>query len=81
MKALFEWGHKNFIMEAEDAAEIVKLIHQYGTEIYKHESGWGDRKEEHYVYEPTPTELGQVELTFLTDELYALGKLKGRPEK
>ena len=34
MKVLFPFDGKDFIMEASDAAELVRLIHSKGGEVY-----------------------------------------------
>jgi hypothetical protein len=33
------------------------------------------------VYETTPRDLGEMSFKMITDELYGMGKLKGRPQE
>jgi len=80
MKVLFEWGNKNFIMEPEQASEIIQLIHRYSKEVFEHKRNWKDKTETDHVYSITPAELGVLPMQFITDELYGLGKIMGRPE-
>ena len=58
MRVLFEFDGKNFVMSANDAAEIVRLIHSHGAEIYEHKTNWRTKEESHHVYNLNPTEQG-----------------------
>ena len=81
MKVLFEFDDKKFVMDAESAGEIVSLIHSRGAEIYEHKTSWRTKEESHHVYNLNPTEVGTMRLQFITEELYGMGKLKGRPQE
>ena len=79
MKVLFEFDDKKFVMDAESAGEIVKLIHARGAELYEHKTNWRSKEQSYHVYETTPRDLGEMSFKMITDELYGMGKLKGRP--
>ena len=81
MKVLFEFDDKKFVMDAESAGEIVSLIHSRGAEIYEHKTNWRSKEESYHVYETTPRDLGEMSFKMITDELYGMGKLKGRPQE
>tara|TARA_R110002096_G_scaffold96933_1_gene216059 strand:+ start:58 stop:306 length:249 start_codon:yes stop_codon:yes gene_type:complete len=81
MKVLFEFDDKKFVMDAESAGEIVKLIHARGTEVYEHKTNWRSKEQSYHVYETTPRDLGEMSFKMITDELYGMGKLKGRPQE
>ena len=81
MKVLFEFDDKKFVMDAESAGEIVSLIHSRGAEIYEHKTSWRTKEESHHVYTPTTAEIGGFRFLMISDELYGMGKLKGRPQE
>ena len=81
MKVLFEFDDKKFVMDAESAGEIVSLIHSRGAEIYEHKTSWRTKEESHHVYNLNPTEVGTMRMQFITEELYGMGKLNGKPEE
>ena len=81
MKVLFEFDDKKFVMDAESAGEIVSLIHSRGAEVYEHKTNWRTKEESYHVYETTPRDLGEMSFQMITDELYGMGKLKGRPQE
>ena len=81
MKVLFEFDDKKFVMDAESAGEIVSLIHAHGSEVYEHKTNWRSKEESYHVYETTPKDLGEMSFKMITDELYGMGKLKGRPQE
>ena len=81
MKVLFEFDGKQFVMDAESASEIVSLIHARGAELYEHKTSWRNKEESYHVYPATPRELGEMSFKMITDELYGMGKLKGRPQE
>jgi hypothetical protein len=82
MKAIIELQNRKHVMTPEQAAEVIALIHHYGTEVYTTKTEYGVKPyvTHHHVYELTPTELGTGELPYLTDAMYGMAKLKGRPE-
>jgi hypothetical protein len=81
MKVLFEFDDKKFVMDAESAGEIVNLIHARGAELYEHKTNWRSKEQSYHVYETTPNDLGEMSFKMITDELYGMGKLKGRPQE
>lgn len=81
MKALFDFDGKQFVMDAESAGEIVALIHARGAEVYERRRNWRSKEESHHVYPANPTELGEITFKMITDELYGMGKLTGRPQE
>jgi hypothetical protein len=81
MKVLFEFDSKRFVMDSESAGEIVSLIHARGAEIYEHKKDYRTKEESHHVYNLNPAEIGTVRMNFITEELYGMGKLKGRPKE
>jgi len=81
MRVLFEFDGKNFVMSASDAAEIVRLIHSHGAEIYEHKTSWRTKEESHHVYSLNPAEVGTMRMQFITEELYGMGKLNGKPKE
>jgi hypothetical protein len=81
MKVLFEFDDKRFVMDAESAGEIVNLIHARGAELYEHKTSWRSKEESYHVYETTPRDLGEMNFKMITDELYGMAKLKGRPQE
>ena len=54
MKVLFEFDDKQFVMDAESAGEIVKLIHSRGAEIYEHKTTGVAKEESYHVYDGYP---------------------------
>lgn len=80
MKVLFEFDGKQFVMDPESAAEIVTLIHARGLEVYEHKREWRTKADTYHVYPTTTKEIGEMNFKMITDELYGMGKLKGRPE-
>ena len=81
MRVLFEFDDKKFVMDAGSAAEIVRMIHSYGAEVYEHKTNWRTKEESHHVYNLNPAEVGTMRMQFITDELYGMGKLNGKPEE
>ena len=81
MKVLFEFDGKQFVMDAESAGEIVNLIHARGAEVYEHKTNWRSKEESYHVYPTTPRELGEMSFKMITDELYGMGKLAGKPQE
>lgn len=81
MRVLFEFDDKKFVMDAESASEIVRMIHSYGAEVYEHKTNWRTKEESHHVYNLNPAEVGTMRMQFITDELYGMGKLNGKPEE
>jgi hypothetical protein len=80
MRALIELNGRKHILTMKQAEEVITLIHSYGAEVYESRKDWNTKTVQHYIYEVSPTELGTGDITFLTDALYGMGKLKGRPE-
>jgi hypothetical protein len=81
MKVLFEFDDKKFVMDAESAGEIVSLIHSRGAEIYEHKTNWRTKEESHHVYNAYTCGSRWVSFLMISDELYGMGKLKGRPQE
>lgn len=81
MKVLFEFDGKHFVMSAQEAAEIVRMVHSCGAEIYEHKTNWRTKEESHHVYALNPTEVGTMRMQFITEELYGMGKLNGKPKE
>ena len=79
MKALVEFEGIKYVMQMEQAVEVVGLISKYGKEIYKQEWQRGDNPDIHRVYERGPDE-SKHRLELLTPELYAMAKLVGKGE-
>ena len=82
MRALIELNGRKHILTMQQAEEVIGLIHSYGEEVYESKTSYHTKPYPvtHHVYELTPTEMGKGEITFLTDALYGMGKLNGRPE-
>lgn len=80
MRIIFELQDRKHLLTPEQADEVIALIHRYGTEVYEIKHNWSTKQNSHHVYELTPTEMGSGELKFLSDALYGMGKLKGKPE-
>ena len=80
MKILFEWADKKLIMDASKAEEIINLINRSEEEVYEHKTNWRTKEETHHVYAVSAGDLGVQSIQVLTDDLYALGKLRGKPE-
>ena len=80
MRIIFELQNRKHLLTPEQADEVIALIHRYGTEVYETKHNWSTKQNSHHVYELTPTEMGSGELQFLSDALYGMGKLKGKPE-
>lgn len=80
MKVLFEFNDRKFVMEAEQAGAIVNMIHDCGCEVYEHKTNWSTKEETHHVYKLAPAEVGLVRFELMSEELYGLGKMRGKPE-
>lgn len=81
MKVVIDIDGRKHLMTPEQATHVLQLIHEYGAEVYETRSNWGTTKvESHHVYTLTPAELGVGRLMYLTDALYGMGKLAGKPE-
>ncbi len=82
MKALIELNGRKHILTMKQAEEVITLIHSCGAEVYETKTNYNTKPYTvtHHVYELAPAEMGKGEITFLTDALYGMGKLKGRPE-
>lgn len=80
MKVLFEWADMKLIMDAAKAEEIINLINRSAEEVYEHKRNWSSKEESHHVYPVSAQDLGVQSIRILTDDLYALGKLRGKPE-
>lgn len=81
MKVIIDLDGRKHVMTPEQAAEVMALIHEYGAEVYESRSNWGTTKvETHHVFCVTPAELGVGRLQYLTDALYGMGKLAGKPD-
>lgn len=81
MKIIFELNNKKHLLSPEHADEIMALVHKYGTEVYEVKHNWSTKEDTHHVYEVTPIELGAGEIRYISDALYGMAKLRGRPEK
>ena len=81
MKMLFEWNNKTLIIAPERMDELIKLIMQSAEEVYEHKKNWSTKEESHHVYPISACDFGVQEIRVLSDELYALGKLRGKPEE
>jgi len=80
MRIIFELQDRKHLLTPEQADEVIALIHRYGKEVYEIKHNWSTKQNSHHVYELTPAEMGGGELKFLSDALYGMGKLKGKPE-
>jgi hypothetical protein len=80
MKAIIELNGRKHIMTCDQAAEIIRLVHTYGREVFEHKRSWSTKVDSYHVYEVTPAELGIMSLPMLSDELYGMGKLAGKAE-
>ena len=81
MKMLFEWGHKTLIISPEKMGEIMTLVMQSAEEVYEFKKNWSTKEESHHVFPVNVGDFGVQEIRVLSDELYALGKLRGKPEE
>jgi hypothetical protein len=80
MKIIFEINGRKHLMSPEQAEEVLHLIATYGNEVYEHRTNWSTKVESHHVYAVTPSEMGAGELKYISDALYGMGKLRGKPE-
>lgn len=82
MRALIELNGRKHIMTMKQAEEVISLIQSYGAEVYETKTSYSTKPytTHHHVYELTPADVGKGEITFLTDALYGMGKLNGKPE-
>jgi hypothetical protein len=81
MKIMFDLNGRKHLMTPEQASQVIALIHEYGAEVYESRSNWNTTKvESHHVYSVTPTELGVGEMRYMTDAMYGMAKLLGKPE-
>jgi hypothetical protein len=82
MKVLFEFDDNKFRNETRAMPlKLVRLFIPDGTEVYERKTSWRTKEESHHVYNLNPTEVGGLRLQFISDELYGMGKLKGRPQE
>ena len=79
MKVLIDWADNSYVMEAEEAMEIMAMVQKYGKEVYVKKRDWQAKQETHHVYAVTPAEVGITPIRVISDALYGMGKLKGRP--
>jgi H2-forming N5,N10-methylenetetrahydromethanopterin dehydrogenase-like enzyme len=79
MRAIFELNGRKHLMTTEQLAEVINLVHKYGEEVYECKTDWSSKTETHHVYAVSPATLGTGEFRYITDALYGMGKLRGKP--
>ena len=80
MKIVFELADVKYLLTPEQMNEVVNLVHKYGTEVYECKSNWSTKTQTHHVYEATPSLAAGLKLSVLTDAVYGIGKITGKPE-
>lgn len=75
MKAVIRIGYQDYIMGAEQAMQIAKLM--MSAERYM-KKGWGDEATYYVWADDAPA---TQELTVVSDDLYTMAKLAGAPPK
>lgn len=80
MKAIFELNGRKHLMTPEQMVEVMDLIHSYGEEVYECKTDWSTKVETHHVYAVSAAALGAGEMRYITDALYGMGKLRGKPQ-
>lgn len=77
-KAVISLGYKDYVLDAEDALAILKLL--ANAELFKEK--WASKDDggsSYYVY-PQGADEAKLNLHLITDDLYRMAKLAGRPE-
>lgn len=71
-KAVIEIGYNKYVLDLRDAVDIIESL----GKAEKYETKWSKEGTSHYIY-PLSDSLGS--LTLLSDDLYRMAKLAGKP--
>jgi hypothetical protein len=80
MKVIFELADVKYLLTPDQANEVLNLIYKYGAEVYEAKTNWSQKTETHHVYDATPAMAARLKLPVITDAVYGLGKVTGKPE-
>jgi hypothetical protein len=80
MKVILELNNRKHLMSTDQFTEVMDLVHKYGEEVYECKTDWSTKTDTHHVYAVSAASLGAGEIRYITDALYGMGKLKGKPQ-
>lgn len=78
-KAIVHLGYTDYILDADKALTVLGLLKD--AEVF--EEKWKSTEDGGNTYHVYPQEMGRVDrwkMTLLTDQMYKLAKLAGKPE-
>lgn len=71
-KAVIDIGYNKYVLDLRDAVNVLEVL----GKAEKYETKWSKEGTSHYIY-PQSDSLGT--LTLLSDDLYRMAKLAGKP--